>query len=164
MKIFTLLLVLVSAPSVALAFGTWDKAPGANGAADSCTFDMRGEAATQWCHVDADEATSTTQATTAIDTSKCENLDAHFISELGDDTTFVNTVALYNFQSDATSISATDLVATKIRGEDLTGNATGTDLSKMLGETAYRLYARFSTTETGTTSRLSVVCHPRPSK
>ncbi len=152
-------LLLFAAPALA-----WDDVPGTtNATGDECSFIKRmpGQAqpSTKWCFEDNDEDGGD-DATTALNTTTCENVDVFFVSEIGDDTTFANTAAVYNLIG--TAISASDFAAILIRGATLDGNsATASDTSALYGVSAYSLYVRFTTGEAGTTSRVAVGCHPR---
>ncbi len=147
--------LLVAAPS--LATETWDNVAGTvNSDGTSCDFLSQpgvttGIWTTNWCFFDAAQAVSETTVTTALQTDMCENIDFFCISEIGDDTTFINTCSPYLWSGG--TISATDLGAILAGGFAMNGNpATGGDDSTYSGFSAPEIYVRFSTTEASTTS------------
>ncbi len=159
-----LLTFLIAAPSFATE--TWDNVAGTvNSDGTSCDFLSQpgvttGTWTTNWCFFDAAQAVSETTVTTALNTSMCENIDFFCISEIGDDTTFINTCSPYLWSGG--TISATDLGAILAGGFAMNGNpATAGDDSTYSGFSAPEIYIRFSTTEASTTSRIWVACHPR---
>lgn len=159
-KLFLLIPLLLFAPPVF----AWDDVPGTtNATGDECSFikRMSGQAqpVTKWCFED-NAASDGDDETTALNTTICENVDVFFISEIGDDTTFLNTAVAYNLLG--TAISASDFIAIPIRGATLDGDSTtASDTSALYGVSAYFLYVRFTTGEATTTSRVAVACHPR---
>lgn len=164
--LFTLLPVLLLAFPV-FASETWDDVPGTvNADGSSCNYVKKpspavGQPRTRWCFFDAAQATSETTVTTILPTWMCENVDVFCVSEIGDDATFNNTCTAYNLLG--TAINANDFAAILIRNATLDGDpSTADDTSALYGVSAYNFYVRFSTTESATTSRVAVACHPRP--
>jgi len=142
-----MLLLAVFVPFGAFAAETskWDINPGTD--LGDCTF----KAGWAVCYADLDEAS---ESTPTLDTRRCENWTATWVSNIAD-TTHDNDVQIRWSISETASVNTSGIVD----NATLTGDPA-TDSDRLLGYDSVYLYAALSTYTSGT-GRLAIHCFQR---